>query len=46
MVTRLEEQGKAIFQWGEKFVDITELEKLVYQAVMSLGRDIMALLTK
>lgn len=41
MVTRLEEQGKAIFQWGEKFVDITELEKLVYQAVMSLGRDIM-----
>ena len=41
MVTRLERQGKAIFQWGEKLVDITELEKLVYQAVMSLGRDIM-----
>lgn len=41
MVTELAAQGKEIFQWGEKFVDITELEKLVYQAVMSLGRDIM-----
>lgn len=41
MVTELAAQGKEIFQWGEKFVDITELEKLIYQAVMSLGREIM-----
>jgi len=41
MVTKLEEQGKRIFQWGEKFVDIATLEKLVYEAVLSLGRDIM-----
>ena len=27
MVTKLETQGKQIFQWGEKFVDIATLEK-------------------
>lgn len=42
MVTRLEAQGKSIFQWGDKFVDITELESVVYQTVLSLGRDIMS----
>lgn len=42
MVTRLEAQGKSIFQWGDKFVDITELERVVYQTVLSLGRDIMS----
>ena len=41
MVTKLEQQGKQIFQWGEKFVDITTLEKLVYEAVLFLGRSIM-----
>lgn len=41
MVTRLEEQGKEIFRWGEKFVDITTLEELVYEAVLQLGREIM-----
>ncbi len=29
MVTKLEQRGKQIFQWGEKFVDITTLEGLV-----------------
>ena len=29
MVTKLETQGKHIFQWGEKFVDIATLEKAV-----------------
>ena len=42
MVTNLAAQGKTVFQWGEKFVDITELEKLVYQAVLALGRNIMS----
>lgn len=42
MVTDLAAQGKDIFQWGDKFVDINELEKQVYQAVMALGRDIMS----
>ena len=37
MVTKLEAQGKQIFQWGEKFVDIATLEKAVYEAVLSLG---------
>lgn len=41
MVTKLETQGKQIFQWGEKFVDIATLEKAVYEAVLSLGRNIM-----
>ena len=41
MVTKLEAQGKQIFQWGEKFVDIATLEKAVYEAVLSLGRNIM-----
>lgn len=41
MVTKLETQGKQIFQWGEKFVDIATLEKVVYEAVLSLGRNIM-----
>lgn len=41
MVTKLEEQGKEIFQWGEKFVDIATLEKVVYEAVLSLGRNII-----
>ncbi len=41
MVTKLEQQGKQIFQWGEKFVDIVTLEKAVYEAVLSLGRNIM-----
>lgn len=41
MVTKLEEQGKRIFRWGEKFVDIATLEKAVYEAVLSLGRNIM-----
>ena len=29
MVARTEQQGKRIFQWGEKFVDIGTLEKVV-----------------
>ena len=29
MVTKLETQGKQIFQWGEKFVDIATLENLL-----------------
>ena len=41
MVTKLETQGKQIFQWGEKFVDIATLEKAVYETVFSLGRNIM-----
>ena len=41
MVTKLEQQGKEIFQWGEKFVDIATLEKAVYEVVLSLGRSIM-----
>ena len=41
MVTDLAAQGKAVFQWGKKFVDITELEKLVYQTKISVGRDIL-----
>lgn len=41
MVAKMEEQGKEIFQWGEKFVDITTLEKEVYEAVLHLGREIM-----
>ena len=41
MVTKLEQQGKEIFQWGEKFVDIATLEKAVYEAVLFLGRNIM-----
>ena len=41
MVTMLEAQGKEIFQWGEKFVDIATLEKLVYRAVLAIGRDLM-----
>lgn len=41
MVAKLEQQGKQIFQWGEKFVDIATLEKLVYEAVLMLGRNIM-----
>lgn len=41
MVTKLEQQGKEIFRWGEKFVDISTLERLVYEAVLHLGRDIM-----
>lgn len=41
MVTKLETQGKQIFQWGEKFVDIATLEKAVYEAVLSRGRNIM-----
>ena len=41
MVTKLETQGKQIFQWGERFVDIATLEKLVYEAVLFLGRNIM-----
>lgn len=41
MVTKLEQQGEQIFQWGEKFVDIATLEKAVYEAVLSLGRNIM-----
>ena len=41
MVTKLETQGKQIFQWGEKFVDSATLEKAVYEAVLSLGRNIM-----
>ena len=35
------QQGKEIFQWGEKFVDIATLEKAVYEAVLFLGRNIM-----
>lgn len=42
MITRLEAQGKEIFQWGEKFVDITTLEQLAYQFALSIGRNIMA----
>lgn len=41
MVTMLEAQGKEIFQWGEKFVDIATLEELVYSAVLALGRNLM-----
>ena len=41
MVTKLDQQGKQIFQWGEKFVDIATLEKVVYEAVLLLGRNIM-----
>ena len=29
MVARTEQQGKRIFQWGEKFVDIGTVEKVV-----------------
>jgi len=41
MVTRLAGQGKEIFQWGDKFVDITTLEDLVYRAALAFGREIM-----
>lgn len=42
MVTGFEGQGKEIFQWGEKFVDITTLENMIYRWVLSLGREIMS----
>lgn len=42
MVTRLATQGKKIFQWGKRFVDINELESLIYHAALSLGREIMS----
>lgn len=41
MVTKLETQGKEIFQWNGKFVDISTLEDLVYQSVLAFGREIM-----
>ena len=41
MVTKLEQQGKRIFRWGEEFVDITTLEGLVYEAALQIGRELM-----
>lgn len=41
MVTKLAEQGKEIFHWGDRFVDISTLEQLVYRAVLEYGRGIM-----
>ncbi len=41
MVTKLEQRGKQIFQWGEKFVDITTLEGLAYEAALQIGRELM-----
>lgn len=41
MVTRLDAQGKEIFRWDGKIVDISTLETLVYHAVLALGREIM-----
>ena len=42
MVTKLEARGKDIFQWGEKFVDVTTLEKLAYQVGLAVARNLMA----
>lgn len=41
MVTRLDAQGKEIFQWDGKFVDISTLETMVYQTVLACGRELM-----
>lgn len=41
MITKLETQGKEIFQWNEKLVDISTLEDLLYRSVLALGREIM-----
>lgn len=42
MVTKLEARGKEIFQWGEKFVDITTLERQAYQVGLAVARKLMA----
>lgn len=42
MITTLEANGKEIFQWGKKFVDITTLERLSYEVGLEIARKIMA----
>lgn len=41
MVPRLEQQGKQIFQLGDRFVDIATLEKEIFEEVLQIGRDLM-----
>lgn len=43
MVSKLAEQGKEIFRWGERLVDIATLERLAYAAALYLGREMMRL---
>lgn len=42
MLSKNLKESNKIFPWGEEYVDISELEKNVYQYVMELGRRIMA----
>ena len=41
MATAKKAQGKRIFQWGEKYVDVCISDTLVYHSVLCFGREPM-----
>lgn len=41
MVSKLSQQGKEIFRWGDKFVDFSTLEKSAFEVGLSIARELL-----
>lgn len=41
MMTKLAEQGKSIFPWGDKFLDVNEVAYIINQVAHNYGQELM-----